>query len=156
MALDLHGLTEKTSLPNGFTITQATTRNSLEDWRDIFMAAFDMPLSGGQAWFDATVQAGGENAPWQLYVGYFGDKPVSTSILFKGAGVTGIYGVGTLPEWRSKVIAMAITLKPLLKARQHGYRFTVLFATRVAYPMYQRLGFREVACKIGIYILENG
>lgn len=155
MALDLHGLTETTSLPNGFTITRATTGNSLEDWCDVFTAAFDMPLSGGQAWVDATVQAGGENAPWHLYVGYFEDEPVSTSILFNGAGVAGIYGIGTLPEWRRKGFAAAITMQPLLDARQQGYRFAVLFATRMGYPMYQRLGFREVACKIGVYILEK-
>lgn len=156
MALDLHSLAGEMGLPIGFTITQATTKNSLEEWRDVFAAAFDMPLSGGQAWVDATVQAGGENAPWQLYVGHYQDKPVSTGILFNGAGVAGIYGVGTLPEWRSKGFATAITLKPLLDARQHGYRFAVLFATRMGYPMYQRLGFREVACKIGIHILEKG
>jgi ribosomal protein S18 acetylase RimI-like enzyme len=155
MALDLHGLTEKTSLPKGFIITRATTGNSLEDWRDVFAAAFDMPLSGGQAWVDATVQAGGANAPWRPYVGYFEGKPVATSILFNGAGVAGIYGVGTLPEWRHKGFGAAITLKSLLDARRQGYRFAVLFATRLGYPMYQRLGFREVACKIGVYILEK-
>jgi ribosomal protein S18 acetylase RimI-like enzyme len=155
MALDLHSLAEEMSLPKGFTITRAFDRKSLEDWRDVFAAAFDMPLSGGQAWIDATVQAGGSNAPWQLYVGYYEGKPVATSILFNGAGVAGIYGVGTLPEWRRKGFGAAITLKPLLDARRQGIRFAVLFATRLGYPMYQRLGFREVACKIGVYILEK-
>lgn len=156
MAVDLHSLAGEMSSPIGFTITRASDRKSLEDWRGVFAAAFDMPLSGGQAWVDTTVQSGGENAPWQLYVGYFEDKPVSTSILFKGAGVAGIYGVGTLPKWRGHGFGAAITMKPLLDARQQGYRFAVLFATRLGYPMYQRLGFREVACKIGIYILEKG
>jgi GNAT superfamily N-acetyltransferase len=155
MALDLHELTDKTNLPNGFAVTQATDRKSLDDWGGVFAAAFEMPLSGGQAWIDATVQAGGEHAPWQLYVGYFEDKPVSTSILFNGAGVAGIYGIGTLPEWRHKGFGAAITMKPLLDARRQGYRFAVLFATRMGYPMYQRLGFREVLCTIGVYILEK-
>jgi hypothetical protein len=47
------------------------------------------------------------------------------------------------------------TLQPLLNARQQGYRFAVLFSSRMAYSLYQQLGFREVAGKIGIYVMEK-
>jgi len=154
MAIDLHTLKEVRSL-DGFTIVQAVDQTTLEDWREVFATAFEMPLSGAQAWVDATLSAGGENAPWQIYVGYLEGTPVATSILFKGAGVAGIYGVGTLREARNKGIGTAITMKPLLDARSQGFRFAVLFATRMGYPVYEKIGFREVANKIGIYILEK-
>jgi hypothetical protein len=40
-------------------------------------------------------------------------------------------------------------------ARPQGYRFAVLFSSRMAYSLYQQLGFREVTGKIGIYVMEK-
>ena len=155
MALDLHALNDDIQIPDDFSIVQAIDQKTLDDWRDVFTVSFETPVSAGQAWVDATFQAGGANAPWQMYVGYLDKKPVATSLLFKGAGVAGIYGVGTLPEMRRKGLGAAITSKPLQDARQQGYHYAVLFATNLGYPVYQRLGFHEVKCKIGIYILEK-
>ncbi|MCX6059407.1 MAG: GNAT family N-acetyltransferase [Chloroflexi bacterium] len=154
MAMDLHSLKE-VSTPDGYTIVQAVDQTTLKDWREVFATAFEMPLSGAQAWVDAILSIGGENAPWQMYVGYLEGAPVATSILFKGAGVAGIYGVGTLLKARNRGIGTAITMKPLLDARTEGFRFAVLFATRMGYPVYEKIGFHEVANKIGIYNLEK-
>ena len=101
------------------------------------------------------MSAGLENAPWQMYLGYLDRKPVASSILFLGAGVAGVYGVGTIPEARNQGIGAAMTMKPLRGAREQGYHFAVLFSSRMGYPVYKRLGFREVACKIGIYMMER-
>jgi len=154
MAMDLHALHEDANQLPGFTIRHAVEPDTLLDWRDVFVTAFEMPISGGQAWVDATLSAEGGYAPWKMYVGYLDDKPVATSMLFNGAGVSGIYSIGTLPEMRRKGFGSAITLKPLLDARQQGYHYAVLFATRLGCPVYEQLGFREVPCKIGIYIME--
>jgi ribosomal protein S18 acetylase RimI-like enzyme len=155
MALDLHALDDKADELQGFSVVRASEPNTLLDWRDVFVAAFEMSVSGGQAWVDATPAAGGTNAPWKMYVGYLDNKPVATSMLFNGAGVAGIYAIGTLPEMRRKGFGSAITLMPLLDARQQGYRYAVLFATRSGHPVYERLGFREVPCKIGVYMFEK-
>lgn len=154
MALDLNILKEENP-SDGLNILQAVDQVTLNDWRDVFAAAFEMPISGGQAWVDATLSAEGGYAPWKMYVGYLDDRPVAISMLFNGAGVSGIYAIGTLPEMRRKGFGSAITLKPLLDARRQGYRYAVLFATRLGYPVYERLGFREVPCKIGIYMFEK-
>ncbi len=95
------------------------------------------------------------SCPWRLYVGYRDDRPVATSMLFTGAGVAGIYGVGTLPEERHQGIGSQMTLQPLLDARSQGYNFGVLFSSRMAYSVYSRLGFQEVPSKIGIYFWEK-
>lgn len=155
MATDLSMLNEIVPTPNNFKIVQASNQKMLEDWRDVFCASYGIPLWAGQAWVDATLEVGISNAQWQLYVGYWNEKPVATNILFNGAGVASVYGVGVLPETRGKGIGAAITLKPLLDARALGYRYGVLFATEMGYPVYQRLGFKEVPCKIGRYLWIN-
>jgi GNAT superfamily N-acetyltransferase len=76
-------------------------------------------------------------------------------MLFMGAGVAGIYAVGTIPPARNRGIGAAMTMIPLRVAREEGLEYAVLFSSRLGYPVYTRLGFREVDCKIGIYIKER-
>jgi GNAT superfamily N-acetyltransferase len=140
---------------NRFNIMEATGQKSLGDWRDVFTEAYETPVAAGQAWVDATLSIEPDTVPWRLFVGYLDHQPVSTSMLFHGAGVAGIYAVGTIPRERNKGIGAAITLKPLLEARQQGYHFAVLFSSRMGNSVYKRVGFREVACKIGVYVMER-
>jgi len=155
MVADLHALKEDGRPPDGFTIVPVVTQQTLADWRDVFTAAFEMPTAGGQAWVEATLEAGLENAPWKLYIGYLADQPVATGMLFNGAGVVGVYSIGVLSAARRQGIGTAITLQPLLAARQQGYHYAVLFSSRMAHSVYHQVGFREVAGKIGIYVLED-
>jgi GNAT superfamily N-acetyltransferase len=138
--------------PIDFSIVHATTRAALEDWRDVFCSAFGAPLWAGQAWVETTITAGGAAAPWQMYVGYHGRTPVATNILFLGAGVAGLYGVATVPRARRRGYGAAITVAPLAEAVQRGYRYTVLFSSRMGLPLYRGLGFRELDCRIGRYL----
>jgi len=78
-----------------------------------------------------------------LYLGGFQGKPVSTPALFLGAGVAGIHGVTTLPDYRGKGIATAMTYPPLLAAREQGYRMGVLFSSEMAIDIYRKIGFQE-------------
>lgn len=141
--------------PPGFTILPVADRQTLQHWRDVFVASFETPLAAGQAWVDATLPAGPPRAPWQMYVGYLQGRPVATSLLFNGAGVAGLYAVGVLPAARRQGLGSAISLRPMLDARRQGYRYAVLFSSRLGIPVYRRLGFRPLASQIGIYILEQ-
>jgi hypothetical protein len=154
MAVNLHEINENIKLPSNLEVFPAKDNKTLADWRNIFAEAFESPVAAGQAWVDATLSTPPENSSWQLYAGYIGQQPVSISILFNGAGVSGIYGVGTIPTQRNKGIGAAMTLIPLLEARKLGYHFGVLFSSRMGYSVYKRLGFHEVGNKIGLYMKE--
>jgi GNAT superfamily N-acetyltransferase len=88
-------------------------------------------------------------------VGYWRGQPVTTSILFRGAGVAGIYGVSTRPEARGRGFGGAITLRALLSAREGGERYAALFASALGAPVYRRLGLRETSWRIGRYLWEK-
>lgn len=155
MVANLHELAEDRQTSGKFTIRSATEPTSLADWRSAFVEAYETDIAVGQALVEATLAVKSSNVPWRLYVGYLDGYPVGTSILFNGAGVAGIYAVGTIPQVRHQGIGAKMTLLPLLDARKQGYNYGVLFSSRMGYSVYQRLGFREVPCKIGLYFWER-
>jgi ribosomal protein S18 acetylase RimI-like enzyme len=155
MAADLLTLNEHVQSPDGLRIVQVADSQTLEDWREAFYTSFNIPVWAGQAWVDATLRIGPAQAPWQLYVGYLHDKPVASSILFNGAGVASVYGIGTIKEARRMGIGSAITIRSLLDARAQGYRLAVLLSTEDGFPLYRQLGFREVDCRMKRYLWRN-
>lgn len=155
MAADLTTLNEDVQTPDGFSIVTVADQKTLEDWRDVFYTSFEVPPLVAQAWVDATLGLGIGSTPWQQYVGYWHGKPVAANMLFNGGGVASVYGVGTLREARGKGIGAAITLQPFLDARAQGCRYGVLFSTEMGFPVYQRLGFYEVDCRIGRYLWRS-
>ena len=76
---------------------------------------------------------------------------MATALLFLGAGVAGIYGVGTIPQARRRGIGWAMTTAPLLEARAMGYQIGTLHSSSMGFGIYQRLGFREY-CKLSRYV----
>lgn len=154
MAVNLHEINENLEMPKNLSVVPVKDKKGLTDWSNVFAEAYESPVAAGQAWVDATLSTSSGNIPWQLFVGYIDQQPVSISILFNGAGVSGIYGVGTIPTQRNKGIGAAMTLIPLLEARKQGYHFGILFSSRMGYSVYKRLGFYEVENKIGLYMKE--
>ena len=95
----------------------------------------------------------GLNLPMRNYLGFLYGNPVSTSSLFYGGGAAGIYCVATLREARGQGLGAALTLQPLLEAREWGYRIGVLQSSKMGFNIYKRLGFRHL-CQIENFYLS--
>jgi GNAT superfamily N-acetyltransferase len=85
------------------------------------------------------------------YLGFLDGKPVASSALVLDEGLAGIYAVATLPEARKKGIGRAMTLAPLLEARSLGHETGILQASSAGFPIYSKMGFREV-CRYSLYL----
>jgi GNAT superfamily N-acetyltransferase len=94
--------------------------------------------------------------PWTIYLGRLDGEPAACNILFNGGGVAGVYGVATVPSARNKGIGAAITLRPLLDAREVGYRYGVLFSSDMGVRVYERIGFRRTDARINRYLWRSG
>lgn len=80
-------------------------------------------------------------------VGYIAElkgTPVAVSSVFYGAGVAGIYNVGTLKKHQHRGIGTAITYAPLFDAYKRGFQLAVLTATIEGFPVYNRIGFKKL------------
>ncbi len=148
MAADLHALREDLPAPAGLTIERIADDAGLAQWVSTLRVANDrLPLSGPLS-PERILLNGPESYapsdPYRLYLARLDGRLVATSAVFLGAGVAGVYCVGTVPRARRQGIASAVTLAGLLEARAEGYRVGVLGASSMGYGVYHRLGFEQV------------
>lgn len=158
MVADLAGLNESvlSQTPEGFVIKEIANESELLDFKNVFVETYEIPDWAGQAWVDATSKIGIGKTPWRMFVGYLDNKPVATNMLFNGGGVASVYAVATIPSARGKGIGGAITLKPLLEARDKDrYKYGVLFSTEMGVKVYERIGFRMTDVRINRYLWRN-
>ena len=146
MAVDLHELNDSARLPDGFEIHEVKDEEYMRIWAHVFVYGYGLPPDWESITFDLWMQLG-LDPPMRNYLGFLKGRPVSTSTVFHGGGVAGIYCVATLPEARGKGIGAALTHKPLLEARETGYRIGILQSSEMGFNVYKRLGFRHL-CQI--------
>ena len=153
MAADLTSLPENISLPNGLRIVPVEDEATLRKWIHVASIGFGVPNDVEDIWYSFFAEAVCER-PFRTYLALLNGEPVGTSQLFTSAGVAGIYNVTCIPQARGRGIGAAVTLAPLLEARQIGYRVGILQASSMGYKVYQRLGFQDFG-KLSVYLWER-
>jgi ribosomal protein S18 acetylase RimI-like enzyme len=155
MGIDLSAM-KNSPLPRGLAIEPVERAQQLQAWADVILVGFEVPVPFRDEMIERTQELGfGPDLPAQNYLGTLNGRPVAVSTVYYGAGVTGIYSVATLPEARGKGIGTAMTLKPLLEARQRGYRAAILQSSEMGLSVYEKIGFRE-NCRIDVYLWKPG
>jgi GNAT superfamily N-acetyltransferase len=144
------------TVPSGFRIVEVADATALRDFQRVFVETYQIPQWAGEAWGTAAEAFGIGRSPWRIFVGYLDGEAVATNMLFCGAGVASVYAVATLPSARRRGIGAAITLKPLLDARDEGWRYAVLFSTEEGQPVYRRIGFADTGWHINRYLWRAG
>ncbi len=151
MAVDLRTLDESLPTPSNLAIERVDCMPKLQQWMCVVAASFQYPEKVARVLLEVFGRPGfGEHLRWRLYVGSLDGEPVGASRLFMGAGVAGVYAVGTVPKKRRQGIGTAMTLAALGEARRFGYRIGVLRGAEMALGIYRRLGFTEL-CRFGVY-----
>lgn len=152
MAVDLAVMNSKPKTIENFEIEKVSNVEMQGLWARIAATGtgFSETIATGMARLEATLTDPQYKAQHR-YIGFFNGTPVATSALVLDSGVAGIYAVATIPDARRKGIGEIMTVKPLLEARQMGFRIGILQASSMGYPIYKRIGFNEV-CKFRIYL----
>lgn len=154
MAMALHTLPEQLSRIPGLVVKPVEDLDELRRWARVAAIGTGFPerFHDELVELEVGVGLGPRGRLYARYVGYQDGEAVGTSALLLHAGVAGIFAVATIPRARGRGIGTALTLGPLLEARRRGYRVGTLQATPMGFPVYRRLGFREVCSPIEMYL----
>ena len=132
MALDLDAL-ESRPAPAGLTVHRVRDEATVKRW---------LAASGAQT--EALARTGIEpEGPMRHYVGLLDGEPVGASSLMLAAGVASLQLVATVPEARRRGVGTAMSLAPMLDARELGYGIGILASSPLGFGVYRRIGFRE-------------
>ena len=145
MALDLRRRLREAPGPAGLTIERVRDEASFEFVVDIVIAAF-----GGLAWLRDGLRrfallGFADGNPQRTYLARLDGRPVGTALGFHAGSVLGIYNVAVLSDARGRGIGGAVTRAALQAGADDGCRIAVLESTALGHPVYERLGFRDVA-----------
>ncbi len=151
MAIDLLAMNEAEPQTDDLVITEVKNLRDLKVWVKTTITGFGIPAQVEPALYKLFSTSRKLKLPQRFYLAWWKDQPVATSMVYFAEGVAGIYFVSTLPDARNHGIGFAITQKPLQVATEMGYRVATLQASRMGYPVYIRMGFKEYS-KIGSYI----
>jgi len=153
MAKELDSTTSAT-LSSGLTVEEVTAA-ALGEWSRVVAVSFGCPEEyvEGPASYDRDVGLPGETPLRRFLLRIDGD-PVASSALLpgpSGAGLAGIFCVGTLARVRGQGFGTIITQAAMAAARDAGARVAVLQASEMGRPIYERLGFDTVG-SISVHI----
>jgi ribosomal protein S18 acetylase RimI-like enzyme len=87
----------------------------------------------------------GQEDKIKIFTGFADGRAACSGLIFyDDAGNAGLHFIGTLPDFRGKGLAAAMTTRLLQECVQDGRRYCVLHASKAGLPIYTRLGFEPV------------
>ena len=149
MTVDLQVLRFDRGRPAGVTIQRVDSEPLWAEWAAAEQQGFEVDATLAPAMAALRAGMGIGQPPLDHFVARLGDQPVATASLLLAEGIAGVYDVATVPEARGGGIGRAMMLHILEAAREQGYHHAWLQPSEMAYPFYERMGFRVCgACGI--------
>ncbi len=150
LAIELGSLRRPEKQPQGLVCERVESRAALAEWIELWVGQAPLEVQKRLSWV-YTVSSFGRSLDVILYLGRIEGIPVATAAMYHGCRAAAIKHVSTLPEYRRRGIASALTLFALQDALERGCRYSALTSSPEGYPVYARLGFVEV-CRFTRYI----
>ena len=106
-----------------------------KEWAEIYLKAFKYKIS------EETLVNTFKDINY--YLAYYQNEPVGTAILFQTNKVSGIHGVGVIPEMRKRGFAEQIMKHLINMAVENNSEYVTLQASDMGKNIYLQLGFEE-------------
>jgi GNAT superfamily N-acetyltransferase len=131
------------------TLSADSTLDDIREGLDTNTAGFDLPIQPASAEEAEGFREGLIRS--RAFTAYLGSQPVGAGMFtpISDEGVTELVGITTLPPYRRRGIAAALTAHMTEQALAHGARVVFLTAaSEQAGRVYERVGFRFEATKV--------
>jgi len=142
-------------LPAGVTVREVTGPDGLDQLFRVHERAFGNDGTRLRQALEAQLA----QAPQSLgmVIALAGDEPVSSARIEypSGSDFAGLWGGGTVPEWRGRGLYRALVARRANMAAARGYRYLQVDALPTSQPILTRLGFVALA-RTTPYIWEPG
>jgi GNAT superfamily N-acetyltransferase len=135
----LYPLPEPPKDPPEITLSRVTN-NGIEEWRDVLTQTW-LPLEMADRLFPDSLAVDPEVG---FITARLHGRPVGTSVVIRTGDVAGVYGVVTLPSARGRGVGTAATWEAVRWALAWGCHSVVLQSSEMAFPVYQKMGFRTI------------
>lgn len=139
MAADLTILGGKAGIPQDVEVRAADNEELLHLWTGVVSQGLFHGGSVEACLFEKLLT----DSSFRFYLAFSDGRAVASSMLQLYGGNAVINMVATLPEYRGRGIGTAMTLTPLLEAREMGCTIGVLQASAAGEPVYRKIGFKE-------------
>ena len=149
MTVDLTNIKDQTADIENFIVKIVDNEEALKQWGKTVSLVFNLKID-----FELLNYLLSKEEP-RFYTGISDGKVVSTLMLYLSSGVAGVHAVTTLPEFRSRGFALAISRTALIDAYELGYRVGVLKASKMGERVYRKLGFEKYCDVISYALNEN-
>ncbi|MER6086360.1 GNAT family N-acetyltransferase [Streptomyces sp. NPDC001833] len=133
-----------TGLPDGVHVVPATDRAGIELVVDVHEKAFG--TDGSRLRHLLLARLAEQPDSMVALVALAGDEPVSAARveLVPGARFAGLWGGGTVEEWRGRGVYRALVAHRARVAAAHGCRYLQVDALPTSRPILERLGFHAL------------
>ena len=144
MVAPVHGLEDAGRLPEGITlrsVADAADREGAELMAEVHQQAFGS--DGARFRERMLAQLAADPDSVVAVVAMAGDRPVSSARMefVPGTDFAGLWGGGTVAEWRGRGIYRALIAHRARIAAARGYQYLQVDASDESRPILQRLGF---------------
>jgi GNAT superfamily N-acetyltransferase len=143
MALDLKAAPDWPDAPQGVEVRRIEDRQGAADMLAVNAAAFEDP----RTWTVDALAQRLVDPTLSIYVAYADGRPVTSGRLefCPGTAFAGIYGGGTVPDYRGRGAYRALVAARAEEARRRGYGYLTVDARPTSRPILERLGFTPIS-----------
>ncbi len=122
---------------------------TLDQAAEVYAGAYLLP-PGAASYMRSVMMTALYDPAVYVYLARLHGIPAGTVTLVLKAGVAGLYGLGTLPDYRGHLVGTSLMVRAILDARGLGFRTAVLQGPPGGARLYRRLGF-ETYFQVEVY-----
>jgi len=135
-----------------YIVLKVNNEKQFQEWYDIVIAVLFPKKSMPYGFFQNRMN----DNRYSLYVGYYKNLPVTTAMVFTDNNVAGFYMVATKNDFRKQGFGTGIVIRTILDAKESGSSYMTAQSSRMAFPVYQQIGFQHVNTLDVYWMLGKG